>query len=380
MVTRYCSSWIVVLLLCIDRGAFGQTIQPADDAPQPHSPAESLAMFEVEPGFRVELVASEPDLADPVSICFDADGQIYASEIHGYNLDGHLDIQELNKTGKLDKQVRRIQATDWAKEKAEQFTYGTIKLLIDEDGDGRIDKSHVFADKLPACYGMVPARDGIIALCSPDIYFLADRDGDGQAEVKELLFSGLNEGELWSRANHLLWGLDNWIYACNGRGGACTIEGSRLKEAVTLNGSNFRFRHDGSAFQPATGAPGGFGLGMSDWGDQFLINNSTNGLQVTPIPYRYQLRNPNVAAPGSNRHAATYHDVYPISNPHPWRSERGSHQAWRDFYGHGEANPNGSFTAACSPTIYRGGAFPPEYDDNHFSCESQQNLNNRAVI
>lgn len=380
MVLRRHVLWILSLLLCFSRAAFCQTIDPADDAPQPHSPAESLAMFEVEAGFHVELVAAEPDLADPVSICFDADGRIYASEIHGYNLDGHFDIQELNKKGKLDKQVRRIQATDWAKEKAKPLTYGTVKLLIDEDGDGRVDQSHVFADQLPACYGVIPSRDGIIALCSPDIYFLADRDGDGKAEVKQLLFSGLNEGELWSRANHLVLGLDNWIYACNGRGGPCTIKGPFLKEAVLLNGSNFRFRDDGSAFEPATGAPGGFGLGMSDWGEQFLINNSTNGLQVTPIPYRYQLRNPNVAAPGSYRHAATYSEVYPISNPHPWRSERGRHKAWRDFYGHGEANPNGSFTAACSPTIYRGGAFPKEYQDNLFSCESQQNLINRAVL
>ena len=134
--------------------------------------------------------------------------QLAASEIHGYNLDGHFDIQELNKTGKLDKQVRRIQAADWAQEKAKEFTYGTVKLLIDTDGDGRVDQSHVFADKLPACYSLVPSRDGIIALCAPDIYFLADRDGDGNAEVREQLFTGLNEGELWSRANHLVLGLD----------------------------------------------------------------------------------------------------------------------------------------------------------------------------
>ena len=208
MVSLQHGCWVLFLLICLTRIAISQVIQPADDAPQPHTPAESLAMFEVETGFHVELVAAEPDLADPVAICFDAEGRIYASEIHGYNLDGHFDIQELNKTGKLDKQVRRIQAADWAQEKAKEFTYGTVKLLIDTDGDGRVDQSHVFADKLPACYSLVPSRDGIIALCAPDIYFLADRDGDGNAEVREQLFTGLNEGELWSRANHLVLGLD----------------------------------------------------------------------------------------------------------------------------------------------------------------------------
>lgn len=215
-----------------------QTIQPATDAPQPHTPEESLKMFEVEKGFHIELVAAEPLVKDPVAICFDAGGRIYACEIHGYNLDGHFDIQKLNETGELDKQVRRIYAPKWAREKADKLTYGTVNLLIDSDADGIMDRSHVFADGLPPCYGVVPWRDGVVVLCAPHIYFLADRNDDGKAEVREQLFTGLNQGELWSRANHLVWGLDNWIYVCSGRGGGRTITGPHLDQPVTLGGSN----------------------------------------------------------------------------------------------------------------------------------------------
>jgi len=380
LATRF-ACFVAILFASIGRlGVCQDPVLPAADAPQPHSPGESQRMFQLDTGFRIELVAAEPDLADPVAICFDADGHIFAAEIHGYNLDGYFDVQELNKTGRLDKQVRRVSAPDWAKGKAEQFTYGTVKQLHDEDGDGQVDRSSVFADRLPPCYGLVPSRDGVIVLCSPDIYFLADRDGDGAAEIQQRLFTGLNEGELWSRANHLVLGLDNWVYACSGRGDSQTITGPGLSTTVTISGSNFRFRADGSAFEPATGGPGGFGLGMTDWGDQFLVHNSTSGLQVTPIPFRYQQRNPDVAAPAGVRSAAAYHDVYPVSQPHPWRVERGSQQAWREFYGQGEATPNGSFTAACSPTVYRGGAFPDQYQGNLFTCESQQNLLTRSVI
>lgn len=360
-------------------GTRADEIKPAADAPRPFSPAESREKFQVDPGFHVELVAAEPHLADPVAIAFDADGNIFAAEVHGYNIDGYFDVQELNKTGVLDKTVRRIPAADWAQEKAKAYTYGTVRRLVDDDGDGQIDRSTVFADKLPPCYGLVASRDGVIVLCAPHIYFLADRDGDGVAEVQELLFTGFNEGELWSRTNHLVWGLDNWIYACAGRGGTIQVTGPHLAEPVELGNVCYRFRADGSALEPATGTAGGFGLGLSDWGDRFLIHNSTNGLQVPPIPYRYQARNPYIAAPGSSYSAATYREVYPISQPHPWRVQRGSQQAWREFYGHGEANPNGTFTAACSPTFYRSGAFPEAYRDSLFACESQQNLINRAV-
>ena len=218
--------WIVALLgllVFVSTMLSGGEIEPAADAPQPHSTSESLAMFEVEPGFRVELVAAEPHLADPVAICFAADGAIYACEIHGYNIDGHFDVEELNKSGELDTTVRRIQAPQWAQEKAKAHTYGTVKRLIDDDGDGRVDRATVFVDRLPPCYGIVPSRDGVIVLCAPHIMFLADRDGDGHAEVQRQLFTGLNEGELWSRTNNLRWGLDNWIYASGGRGDAITI-------------------------------------------------------------------------------------------------------------------------------------------------------------
>lgn len=370
---------VVPLCLALSMTATADEIKPAADAPQPLPPAESLAKFQVDPGFHVELVAAEPHVADPVAIAFDADGRIFAAELHGYNLEGYFDVQELNKTGVLDTTVRRISAPEWAQEKAKQLTYGTVKLLFDDNGDGRIDRSTVFADKLPPCYGLVAARDGVIVLCAPHILFLADRDGDGVAEVREVLFTGFNEGELWSRTNHLVWGLDNWIYACAGRGDPITVTGPHLEEPLKLGNVCYRFRADGSALEPATGTAGGFGLGMSDWGDRFLIHNSTNGLHVPPIPYRYQARNPHVAAPGGSQQAATYDTVFPISQPHPWRVARGNQAAWREFYGHREANPNGTFTAACSPTFYRGGAFPEAYDGNLFACESQQNLVNRAI-
>src|SRR5205807_1377096 len=105
----------------------------------------------------------------------------FVCELHGYNLEGQYDIEELNKTGQLDRQVRRIQANPQAKQRALEGTYGTVKMLADPDGTGRMTRATVYADRLPPCYGICPARGGVIVACAPDIVYLADSKGDGKA-------------------------------------------------------------------------------------------------------------------------------------------------------------------------------------------------------
>ncbi|MFM8702906.1 MAG: hypothetical protein ACKOHG_03400, partial [Planctomycetia bacterium] len=169
---------VVAVAAGLSQAALAEIPKPAD-APKPLSPQASHATFRVPAGFKVQLVASEPLIHEPSGVCWDARGRLFVSELHGYNLEGQFDIEELNKTGKLDTEVRRINAPPEAKAKADAATYGTIKLLADTDGDGVMDKATVFADHLPACYGICAARDGIIATAAPQILFLADRDGDG---------------------------------------------------------------------------------------------------------------------------------------------------------------------------------------------------------
>src|SRR6185503_15130924 len=120
-------------------------IPKPDDAPKPMSPEESARAFQLPEGFRIEVVASEPLLASPSAVCWDERGRMFVSELHGYNLEGQLDIEELNKTGKLDTQVRRVQAEEKFKQAAQGGTYGVIKWLVDTNGDGRMDKAVVWA-------------------------------------------------------------------------------------------------------------------------------------------------------------------------------------------------------------------------------------------
>src|SRR5437879_3041836 len=240
------------------------------DAPKPLSPEQSAAAFKLPDGFRMEVVASEPLIASPSAVCWDERGRMLVSELHGYNLEGQLEIEELNKTGQLDTQVRRVQADEKFKRAAKAGTYGVVKLLRDTNGDGRMDKAELWATNLPPAFGLVPARGGVIVACAPDIVFLADRDEDGVAETRDVLFTGFRTGALERGINAPQWDADGWIYFGRGWGGG-KITGPRLAAPVELPDSDFRIRADGSAIEPVTGATDTFGFAMTESGDRFTV-------------------------------------------------------------------------------------------------------------
>jgi putative membrane-bound dehydrogenase-like protein len=369
-------------LLSLLPAAFAHAEIPAPtDAPKPLSPEASAAAFKLPEGFRMEVIASEPLIASPSGICWDERGRMFVSELHGYNLEGQLDIDELNKTGQLDVQVRRVQADERFKQAARAGTYGVVKALYDTNSDGRMDKADTWATNLPPAYGLVPARGGVIVACAPDIVFLADRDGDGQAEVRETLFTGFRTGPLERGINSPQWSVDGWIYCGRGSGGG-QITGPKLAGPVTLGNSDFRFRADGSAIEPVTGGTHTFGFAMTEAGDRFVMATTTPGIFVAPLPWRYLARNPDAAftslevATGDRR-------VYPLAPAHPWRTKRAEDPAYskfyRDRYGAAESEASGWFTSACGPMIYYDSVLPG-LRGQYFVCEPAGNLIHRAEI
>jgi len=373
--------YVIAFLAVLATNCWGEIPKPGD-APVPLSPEESAKRVTLPAGFRLELVASEPLVAEPSGVAFDEFGRLFVTELHGYNLEGQLDVDELNKTGELDKEVRRIQADEKFKKAAEAGTYGTVKRLIDDDGDGRMDRAEVWADHLPPCYGLCPARGGVIVACSPDIRFLADKDGDGHAEINVALYTGFPTGALERGINSPKWGLDDWIYVGGGHGGG-TITGPHLKEPVKLPNSDFRIRADGSAIEPIAGKTHTYGFAFTAGGERFTISTRTAGIQVAPIDWRYLARNPDMPTGRIDRDSSPDVRVYPTSKPHPWRTRRaedpGFSKFYSDRYGSEESSPNGYFTSACSPMVYLDSALPGLHGQL-FACEPAQNLIHRAII
>lgn len=360
------------LALLVLSTAHGEIPKP-DDAPKPLSPAESAKLFQVPAGYQIRLLASEPLIHEPSGICWDDKGRCFVCELHGYNVEGQYDIDELNKTGQLDLEVRRIQASEAAKKKAEAETYGTVKLLRDTDGDGVMDKAIVWADRLPPCYGIAAANGGLIVACAPHIVFLKDSDGDDKADVNEKLFSGFGTGNLERGINAPTLGPDGWYYLGRGWAGG-EITGPHLAKPVKLPATDFRIRADGSAIEPVSGSTKTMGMAFTPGGERFVCTTTHPGLYVTPIPWRYLMRNPDAAAPLLDAPASDDTRVYPISKPHPWRTKREQHAEYFAFYRKislSDAAASGYFTSACGPLVWRG---------QYFVCEPAQSLIHRADI
>ena len=372
-------TFLTLCLLVLISAVVHAQISIPDDAPQPLSPAESAAAVSLPHGFSLNILAAEPLIRNPSGVCWDQQGRLFVCELHGYNMEGQYDIEELNKTGKLDREVRRISAPEEAIKKAEQDQTGSVKRLIDADGDGVMDKADVWADDLPACFGLVPARDGVIVVCAPEIVFLADRDNDGFAEVRETLFAGFRTGVLERRMSAPQWGVDNWIYVAAGGG---TITGPALKSPIEMPHNDFRFKPDGSAIEPLHSGTGTFGFTFSTSDDRYVISTSTPAIYVAPLPWRYLSRNPHVGFSRMTVDVGPGQQTYPTSNPHPWRSRRASDPAFEELYrtryGATESAPNGYFTSACSPLAYQDTALP--LTGQLLACEPAQNMIHRSII
>lgn len=367
-------------LLLLTAVAAAEIPQPTD-APKALSPTDSARQFKLPDGTRIRLLAAEPLIHEPTGVCWDEKGRLFVCELHGYNVEGQHDIDELNKTGELDLTVRRLDASPAAKAKAKAETYGTIKMLVDTDGDGVMDKAVIWADHIPPCYGIIAANGGIIVACAPDILFLKDTHGDGQPDVSVKLFTGFATGMLERGINAPTWGPDNWIYFGRGWEGG-TITGSNLAKPTIIGRTDFRIRPDGSAIEPVTGSTKTIGMAFTEAGDRFVATTTHPGVFVTPLPWRYLLRNPDAPTPVLDGPASDLTNTYPISPTHPWRLKRESHAEYFAFYRKislSDAAANGYFTSACSPLVYRSSVLPGLKDD-YLVCEPAQSLVHRAKI
>ena len=158
------------------------------NGPQPPlAPDEALQSISVPAGFAVQLVASEPLIDDPINLAFGHDGSLWVVEMGDYPL-----------------------GTERASEG------GRIKRLTDTDGDGVFDRATVFIDGLDFPTGVHPWRDGVIVIAAPEIFFARDRNGDGRADEREVLYSGFALANPQHRTNGFTYGLDHSLHCASG--------------------------------------------------------------------------------------------------------------------------------------------------------------------
>ena len=220
----------------------------------PLSPEDERKSFVLPPGFEVQLVAAEPDIAKPMNLAFDAQGRLWVSSSEEYPYpapDGR-------------------QARD------------TIKVLQDTDGDGRADVITEFADDLNIPIGLYPYRDGVICYSIPYIWFLRDTDGDGRCDTREKLFGPFDATrDTHGLCNGFTRGFDGWLYACHGFNNHSTVAGDDGHKISMQSGNTFRMRLDGSHIEHFTyGQVNPFGMAINELGDLFTADCHTKPITL----------------------------------------------------------------------------------------------------
>jgi len=287
---------------------------------------ESIQKMQIENGFRVHIVATEPLLTSPVAISFDDKGRIWVVEMENY-------MPDSLGTG-------------------EDLPVGKIVILTDKNGDGKMDERKVFLDSLVLPRAICFIENGILIAESPKLWFYEIKND--KPVNKTLVDAAYAEGgNVEHQPNGLIRALDNWIYSAKS-----TKRYRKLNNKWLIETTHFR---------------GQWGISQDDQGRLFYNNNSEN-LQGDYFSPGFGATNPN-----QSRLAGFSESIIKNNKVYPIRPNTGVNRA----YMKGIIDENlklVNFTAACGPVIFNSTLFGPDYYGNAFVAEPSANLIKRNIL
>lgn len=331
---------------------FPKVVNTQNPKDVPPTPEEAWKKITVPEGFNVSLFAGDPDVRQPIAMTLDDRGRLWVAECYTYTGGGR-------NTSWTDKQRDRI------------------VIFEDADNDGRFDKRKVFTDNVRNLSGLTIGFGGVWALCSPNLIFIPDRNGDdvpdGPPQVK--LEGWAVNGAGHNIVNGLTWGPEGWLYGRHGIMATSKVglPGTSEKERTPLNCSIWRFHPTRKRFEVVThGTTNPWGFDYDDHGEMFFTNNVIGHLwHVIPgahfkrmygedfDPHLYEL---------IDQHADHYH----------WDAGK----SWTDSRSatgkHGEL---GGGHSHCGGMIYLGDSWPEKYRNTMFMCNTHgRRVNNDKLV
>ena len=307
-------------------------VQKTPDESPALSPDDALKTFYLPPGYRLELVAAEPLIQDPIVINWDADGRLWAVEMPGFVPD--LNAPEPN----MD-------------------PIGRVVVLEDTNNDGRMDKRTVFADGLVLARALNVLDHGVLVGEPPYLWLMHDLDGDLRMDTKEQITDayGRREARVEQNANGLYWSMDNWMHTAN---------------------SDILVRFKNGKFEVQRTLSRGEWSATQDDAGRIYRNTNSSALHVDYVPTQYYTRNPNLLRTRGSYEGLDDEEVnvtWPV-RPNP---------ATNRSYQFGILRNDGTlaeFTSVCAPEVYRGDRLPAELQGNVFVAEPAANLVSRLVL
>ena len=290
------------------------------------SPQDELKTFQLPPGYKLELVLSEPDIKEPGVVAFDGDGRMFVAELRGY-------MQDIDGKNQLDKISR-------------------VSLHWSSKGDGVYDKHTVFIDQLVLPRMLVALDKGRIIVGETntnDLFIYTDTDGDGVSDKKEPFYVGGGRGgNLEHQPNGLVWALDNGLYS-------------------TYNNYRLRWTPAGAVKEEVAGNGGQWGLCQDNFGKLLFMNaGGEQGPRSFQQPILYGGFNP----PG--QFAPGFEVVWPAVGLADVQGGGGRFRKEDKTLNH--------FTATCGSEFFRGDRLPAELRGDLFFGEPVGRLVRRAKV
>ena len=310
-----------------------RTMIESERVESPVSASEALSTMRLSTDqYRIELVAAEPLVQDPINIAFGPDGKLWVVEMGDY---------PQGERG------------------------GRIKFLTDTDGDSRYDTATVFLDKLAFPTGVFPWRDGVIIAAAPDILLARDTDADGKADQIETLYTGFRLANPQHRISGFTYGLDHSLHLSSGDN-LGELTSVRTGETINASGADVQIWPDSGRIATTNGRTQ-FIRSRDDFG-QWFGNDNSRPMWHYPIDADMLARNPAV------KHSSNSHQLFSPPVAPPIFAATSTDARFNDLYAAGR------FTSACSSIVARSPHFDVDELKSAFICEPVHNLVHRAVL
>ena len=220
--------------------------------------ATELAELKVLPGFEVQLFATEREGAiKPVQLRFDPDGRLWVAG-----------------------------STVYPQIKPGEPANDRVTVFEDTDGDGRADKSTVFADDLLIPLGLELGDGGAYVGTATELLHLRDTDGDGRADERRVVLRGFGTGDAHQTINSFTWGPSGELMISQGLHAISRVETpwglAELRQAGVFRLWPRRLKLD-AFWSGAMGAHNPFGTVFDRWGQPFVFAGNGHGVfHLTP--------------------------------------------------------------------------------------------------
>ncbi|MFC5456513.1 PVC-type heme-binding CxxCH protein [Prosthecobacter fluviatilis] len=315
----------------------------------PTRPEKAAEKLEVHPEFDISLVAAEPLINKVMNVDWDEKGRLWVCETPEYpNGRRELNVEKWKDSG------------SWTK-KYDRDPIDRISILSDTNGDGVMDKKHVFADKLELVTSFCFYKKGVIACAAPDIWYLEDTDGDEVVDKRTKLYTGLGTGDTHAVINNLRWGLDGWVYATHGYSSGHVTSPDGKQDFGTDGSGVVRFKPDGSAFEQYASRGGNtWGLDITTDGQVFFTQPTSGNHFLHVVLPEYVLAKGKLPGVMGTNGMLPKEPTYPLMS---WPEQA-----------YVQIDQVGSYTAAAGCAIYEGGAWPKKWNYSYFTTEPTLNI------